>query len=483
MRRFPHEGPDLLNIAPPARSMVQPAGVLRLSLPLTLITPQVGGGVEPHQPDEVTPVRLSAVRGQLRQWWRWLFLEHNVDPRPESAHRDEVMLWGGVLGDQAFASRVRLRVEAVRPGEIKHAGKHEINANRQPKSMPTYSGAAAGLEYALFPLQASREQLLGQAAEVPTKPIRTGLSFTLVLEIGPRAEQADQDLTQVLAALWTWTQFGGLGARTRRGLGAVALSARATLQPGAVYPSGGLPWERLFAPMSAADWRSLAPQVLRQHPGSRAAKAELWVGPACDAPAEAHRLMVGRLKKFRQGPGQGRAGDERNPGRSYWPEANLLRATRDTFPDRHPGWEHPPPETARRDLKLDADRRLIGAPRATFGLPLEVQFKGKLDSAANASILPADEGKDRMASPLILRPVRLSNTTLPVMLKLPLERTKGPLFVRMKFKDKSGVAYARVQRSGGAEPPVAGLLHAAKGHAVNAFLDWMQSTHHFQRIP
>ena len=88
-----------------------------------------------------------------------------------------------------------------------------------------------------------------------------------------------------------------------------------------------------------------------------------------------------------------------------------------------------------------------------------------------------------MASPLLLRPVLLTDTTLPVMLKLPLEPPKGPFLVRLKFKDKSGVPLVRVRRSGGAEPPVAALLQTAKGNAVYAFLDWMHRDADFRRIP
>lgn len=485
MRRLPQESPALLR-QPPPTGAVQGATSLRLSLPLRLITPQVGGGVEPHLPDDETPVRLSGVRGQLRQWWRWLFLEHKFDQRPANAHRDEVTLWGGVLGDTAFASRVRLRVEGVSPGVVKAAGHHKLNQNGQPRSMPSYSGDAVGLDYALFPLQAPKEQLQGQSAEVPTKPIRTGLSFTLVVEVDPRAERADQDLTEVLAALWAWTQLGGLGARTRRGLGAVALSAPATRLPGAAFPSGGLPWDRLFRPMSAGDWRALAPQVLRVGAvgaGSRASRSELWVGTPATTVAGAHRALVEALKTFRQGRNVGRAPGDERPGQSYWPEGNVLRATRDTLHPRPPAWKHPPGADATRDLALPLDRRTMGAPRAAFGLPLEVQFKDEQDKPASASVLPAAEGRDRLASPLLLRPVQVTEGALPVLLKLPLEQPSGPFLVRLKFKDNSGVSLSPVRLPGGAHAPVAGLLQRRKGNAVNAFLDWMQSTSNFQRIP
>ena len=77
----------------------------------TLITPMYGGGVEPGKVDRDMPVRASAIRGQLRFWWRLL---HGADWSPEHLFTEESALWGGISrGSGPQASRVSLRVQAT----------------------------------------------------------------------------------------------------------------------------------------------------------------------------------------------------------------------------------------------------------------------------------------------------------------------------------------------------------------------------------
>ena len=45
---------------------------LSVTLPLRLLTPIIGGGVRPMEPDRAQPVRVTALRGALRWWWRVL---------------------------------------------------------------------------------------------------------------------------------------------------------------------------------------------------------------------------------------------------------------------------------------------------------------------------------------------------------------------------------------------------------------------------
>ena len=78
----------------------------------TLVTPMYGGGVKPGEVDREMPIRQTAVRGQLRFWWRLLY----GGGRPSRAvFRDESELWGGrggISGDKPQASRVALQVRA-----------------------------------------------------------------------------------------------------------------------------------------------------------------------------------------------------------------------------------------------------------------------------------------------------------------------------------------------------------------------------------
>ena len=86
-----------------------------------LITPMYGGGVRPGEVDTEMPVRASAVRGQLRFWWRLL---HAAGLPPREGFSLECWLWGGIRKSGSRASPVALRVKgrAVRANELVQKG-------------------------------------------------------------------------------------------------------------------------------------------------------------------------------------------------------------------------------------------------------------------------------------------------------------------------------------------------------------------------
>ncbi|TNF52682.1 MAG: type III-B CRISPR module RAMP protein Cmr1, partial [Gammaproteobacteria bacterium] len=59
------------------------------------LTPLYGGGVKAGVVDQELPVRASAIRGQLRTWWRLL------QPRTASEllFAAESQLWGGISSE------------------------------------------------------------------------------------------------------------------------------------------------------------------------------------------------------------------------------------------------------------------------------------------------------------------------------------------------------------------------------------------------
>ena len=74
-----------------------------------LVTPLHGGGVVARESDEKLPVRVTAIRGQLRFWWR-LLAHQKWDLSGKSLREAEFRLWGGI-GEEAAASLVFLRVQ------------------------------------------------------------------------------------------------------------------------------------------------------------------------------------------------------------------------------------------------------------------------------------------------------------------------------------------------------------------------------------
>ena len=75
-----------------------------------LITPMYGGGVTAGVVDKKMPIRASALRGQLRFWWR--LLNSTTYPDPNDLFNAESALWGGISSSGPQASQVSLNVKA-----------------------------------------------------------------------------------------------------------------------------------------------------------------------------------------------------------------------------------------------------------------------------------------------------------------------------------------------------------------------------------
>ena len=326
-----------------------------------LITPMYGGGVRPGEVDTEMPIRASAVRGQLRFWWRLLY---TAGLPPREGFSLECPLWGGIRKSGSRASLVTLRVKtrAVRASEL--VRKSEI------RTLP---------RYALIPEPNEDPRLL-----------RAGHEFDVVLQFS-RASSADQK-EQVLDALRWWTNFGGVGSRTRRGLGAIkAASNDCELKP-------------------------ISCEEVRHRDGWLAIGSQ-----AASDPGTAWRWAVDRLETFRQGVGVGRrSGTRGKPGRSNWPEAaNIRNFARDR---------------AARQIPMDRSDEYY--PRAAFGLPIVFHFKqGRKQDRTADHVLQPFEG-ERMASPLILRPYPQDRQYRPAALLVPGWRDR--LSVTVGFRNEAG---------------------------------------------
>lgn len=184
--------------------------------------------------------------------------------------------------------------------------------------------------------------------------------------------------------------LGGLGARTRRGCGALFCKEFAPKD------SGDL--ERWFKNISldshddVRDWPTT--------PNS------MWVRMEAEEPIEAWKKAVGLLQRFRQGENVGRnKGGGGRPGRSRWPEPETIRRVTGRRPSQHARLAHVPDDAF---------------PRAEFGLPIVFHFQGQgepPDTVLYPSSVP--DGEVRMASPLILKPLALANEkAVPLIMRL-----------------------------------------------------------------
>ena len=343
------------------------------------ITPLFGGGVTARTVDELLPVRPSSIRGQLRHWWRLL----KMGPDSRQLFREECGIWGGIRAQGPTASKVRVRVH-----DIDQAGSKLVDAFEYKRVGATYKSTPhvhPGMSaYALFSAQGQLSDDRTRLETSPSKIATHGIRFKLDIEC------PEECWEQVHQALRWWASFGGLGSRTRRGLGAVRVEGLTPVTEDEVQATGGLLALRRSSDSGMAAWNE----------------------------------AIGRLQEFRQGVGVGRnPGKESNrPGRSRWPEADMIR--RLVQPQPQKGWAHEP-EHSVQDLY----------PRAAFGLPIVFHFQGKpepADHTLEPDNAATDSASERLASPLILRPYWDGQNYVPAALLIP--GWKKALQLQLEFR-------------------------------------------------
>ncbi|MBE3518908.1 MAG: type III-B CRISPR module RAMP protein Cmr1 [Firmicutes bacterium] len=320
-----------------------------------LITPLFGGGVEPGVPDPVMPVRGTEIRGQLRFWWRATRGGRFNGSLAEMKKREDE-IWGTTGTDRkGFPSNVQITVRVINAGEDKEIF---VSRNRAAKGWEN-------IAYVAFPLQSQGRQL--------ARKVRVGVSFELTLTYPERISE------DVEAALWAWETFGGVGARTRRGFGALKLVAVDRCPVKLPDPRDVENWirQKLAEHLDCTEpkasgtlkWPSGVPH-LSSTPRMRitGAKPSAW---------EAWEHLISRLREFRQSRG-GRSGR----GRSDWPEASAIRAVTSGAPPK-------------------STPAVIKVPRAAFGLPIVFHFRGQ----NLQDVILRGRNYERLASPLILRPL------------------------------------------------------------------------------
>lgn len=160
------------------------------------------------------------------------------------------------------------------------------------------------MPYALLSFQGKQPESRNGEPEEPPATFIEIASFTLRLRY---PKELSEDVETAVSA---WVNFGGLGARTRRGCGALFCKELA--------PKNASDLDRWFKSGAfkgggtVRDWPTM-PDVL-------------LVGEQEQAPIDAWKQVIGCLQKFRQGEKVGRnKGSGQRPGRSRWPEPETIR--------------------------------------------------------------------------------------------------------------------------------------------------------------
>jgi len=180
--------------------------VKRLTFDLKFITPAFIGGA--NQQAELRPASFV---GLLRWWWRALKGECDI----ESLRKKEVEIFGGSFGEIKKASPVYLKVEGdVRKdkGLIKKYGLDLIFDEKKR----AFFGSHIGVGYLYYFMILPKKKKNGQE-EKGREFIEPDSKVRLTL-IGK-----DEFLKHYIASLWALVFLGGVGARSRRGGGNLAV--------------------------------------------------------------------------------------------------------------------------------------------------------------------------------------------------------------------------------------------------------------------
>ena len=339
---------------------------------IELITPMYGGGVVAGVVDEEMPVRATSIRGHLRFWWRLLYglrLPLN-DMREEETE---------VFGSTQSASKVALRVRL--PDSRLSLKAMASISEKDGKKKIVFETGKNRLQYAIFPFQGK----IGKKGEPDIEPslALADMNFELLVSFSLKLSDAQRE--QVLNSLHGWINFGGLGARTRRGCGA------------------------LYSKDCAMERAENISSLLSGAPGIET----VLMGNERDDAESAWCEMVDLMKQFRQGEEIGRNKGDKMPGRSRWPEPDTIRRRVEAHLERHV-----------------PTMQVEGFPRARFGMPIIFHFKDSdFGGKSKPDMDPIDtclrpESSSRMASPVLLSPVKLKNgKVVPVIIFLK----TGPL--------------------------------------------------------
>lgn len=350
-----------------------------------LITPLYGGGVEPEKSDPITVVRASEVRGHLRFWWR-ATRGGAYNGSLEEMRKAEEKIFGSAAGEgKAGQSKVGIRIiDAQKGGQI-----YRLDKPGNQRGTVEVGDPQSPWGYVAFPLRAEKDK--------PAGSVTDNVTFSLAITFPDELEE------DIRMALWAWETFGGIGARTRRGFGAFVLdSVEGDSQK---YPTrdhiqkdirektkklDGYSWHKDVPHLSAEidDYRFINTRRQSSHKEEELA---VW------------SELFNALKKFRQTRHPDRNG--RPYGRSKWPEADqICRLMSTNSPGHDP--EHP----------------VEKFPRAQFGLPIIFKFKEDDERSGDPRQSELKGNKhERLASPLILRPLRCEDGALGIatILKAP----------------------------------------------------------------
>jgi len=323
----------------------EPAKRETIELELRLITPMFGGGYKTREVDTEQLIRPAAIRGHLRFWWRATAGARYATV--EELHKAERELWGAAATkDNPAFGKVAIQVHILSAGE--KASYSQVAPESRPKEGPLHG-------YFLFPFQEQKKQ------NIPAAVGRRQVSFQLRLTLDASLSEAQR--AEVRTALKAWIAFGGVGARTRRGCGALTVVGANANQW--LLPTRGL-----------AEWLGMPPNAASKCDWTTLAGARGIVVPTA-SPEKAWSELGQFWARFRKG----------HFAQAYSPmSGGKWRDYRQVL------------------CQLRSQGNTLRLAKPFLGLPIVYQKFGK-QTPFTGTLEPAESG--RMASPVILKPIAL----------------------------------------------------------------------------
>ena len=170
--------------------------MIRQTYQFEILTPCFCGGAEPLQRPEI---RAASIRGQLRWWFRVLGGFKSL--APADACCQEKQVFGSAAGESGHAGQLILRVTDCSDPSSEPKGERDFPADAN---------------YILFPLRKTNRGVFG---DLDGKNQRFGSFRMEVLWKGKPSQAAD-----VEALITVFANLGALGFRSRRAMGALALT-------------------------------------------------------------------------------------------------------------------------------------------------------------------------------------------------------------------------------------------------------------------
>jgi len=323
----------------------EPAKRETIELELRLITPMFGGGYKAREVDTEQLIRPAAIRGHLRFWWR--ATAGACYTSVADLHKAETELWGGAsTKDNPAVGKVAIQVHILSAGE--KASYSQVAPESRPKEGPLHG-------YFLFPFQEQKKQ------NIPAAVGRRQVSFQLRLTLDASLSEAQR--AGVRTALKAWIAFGGVGARTRRGCGALTVVSNNANQ-----------W--LPRLQGIAEWLGMPPNAASKCDWTTLAGARGIVVPTA-SPEKAWSELGQFWARFRKG----------HFAQAYSPmSGGKWRDYRQVL------------------CQLRSQGNTLRLAKPFLGLPIVYQKFGK-QTPFTGTLEPAESG--RMASPVILKPIAL----------------------------------------------------------------------------